>query len=97
MHPGGHGWRRIVTEGVGRRAAAQGNGLQAVDDLAPVTGWEIARARFQSGRPLPRPVGSGAPKARPSPVAPGGKATGASDREAEGQLVAKPGAATTVQ
>ena len=33
---------------------------------------------------------------RPSPVAPGGSATGASDREAEGQLVAKPGAATAV-
>ncbi len=96
MHPDRHGWRWIVTEGVGRRTTTEGNG-EAVDDLAPVTGWEIARARFQSGRPLPRPEGSGAPKARPSPVAPGGKATGASDREAEGQPVAKPGAATTVQ
>ena len=68
---------------------AEGNGA-AVDDLAPVTGWEIARARFQSGRPLPRPMGSGAPKARPSPVAPARSATGAGDREAAGQRVAKP-------
>jgi len=51
MHPCGHGWRRIVTEGGGSRPTTQGNGLQAVDDLAPVTGWEIARARFQSGTP----------------------------------------------
>ena len=63
---------------------AEGNGA-AVDDLAPVTGWEIARARFQSGRPLPRPMGSGAPKARPSPVAPVRSAIGASVRDwAEG-------------
>ena len=52
-------------------AAGGGERPQAVDYPAPVTGWEVARAPFQSCRPLPRPMGSGAPKARPSHVAPG--------------------------
>jgi|GEM_PF-2935287 len=49
MNPDGHGWRWIVTEDDGV-PAAEGNG-EAVDYPAPVTGWEVARALFQSDRP----------------------------------------------